>query len=133
MVAARRRGSAWSGVAVGGDDAGEGFALDELLLTASGFAEGGGGEAVDLAQATEGGLVDHGDSVGGEDVTGAADLGEAHADVLGGVVRRERVDGEAAVQAGMQGAIATKGEPVIELGQADEDDGEQGAAVPLVI
>ena len=40
-------------------------ALDEFALAACGLAQGGGGHAVDVAEAAEGGLVDHGDGVGG--------------------------------------------------------------------
>ena len=37
-------------------------------------------------------LVDHGDCVGGKDLAIAGDAAKAHADVLGGVGRRQRVD-----------------------------------------
>jgi hypothetical protein len=37
------------------------------------------------------------------------------------------------MQAGREGTIATKGEAIIEFGQADQDEREEGFAVPLVV
>ena len=54
------------------DDAGDDVALDELLLAARGLAEGGGGEAVDFAETSVGGLVKHGEGVAGEELAIAA-------------------------------------------------------------
>jgi len=77
-------------------------ALDELALAAGGFAECGGGDTVDVAKAAEGSLVDHRDSIGGEDLAVAADGLEAEGDVVGSVVgQRERLRQE--VLAGGQG------------------------------
>src|SRR6266700_6131619 len=78
-------------VGVSVDRAGDSVAFDELALLASGIAEGGAGEAVGVAHAAEGRLVDHGDSVGGEELAVAADASETHADVFGGVSGSERV------------------------------------------
>lgn len=33
----------------------------------------------------------------------------------------------------MEGAIASKSEPVVEIGQTEQDEGEQGATIPGVI
>ena len=50
------------------DDPGDGVAFDELAFSACGFAESGGGEAVGVAHAAEGSLVEHGDGVGRKDL-----------------------------------------------------------------
>src|SRR5262245_30752974 len=115
------------------DDADGDVALDEPALAAGGLAEGCGGEAVEVAHGTSGRLVEEGDGVGGEELAVAAGAAEAHADVLGGVVGRERRDLEAMVQARVQRAIAPQRQPVAQLGEADEDQAEQSAAVPVVV
>lgn len=69
----------------------------------------------------------------GEDLARAASTLEAHAQVLGRVLGRERVDLESMVDARVQRAIATQSEPLAQLGQADEDKREQRAAVPSVV
>ena len=74
-MAARHLSVEESVVAVEGDDAGDGVTFDELALASGGFAEGGGGDSVDVAKGAEGGLVDHGGGVGGEEVAVAAGLG----------------------------------------------------------
>src|SRR5512137_1668970 len=109
------------------DDVGDGVALDELALAASRRSEGGGGDAVDVAQAPEGGLVDHGDSIGGEEVAVAADRLEAEGDVVGGVLGDEGVNGESVVNAGVEAAVAPERHAVIELGEAHQDQREEGA------
>ena len=53
------------------------------------------------------------------------------AEVLGGVVGRERADGEPVVEAREERAIAAEREPIAELGQADQDEREERSAVPL--
>ena len=40
---------------------------------------------------------------------------------------------EAPVDAGVEGAVAAHGEAVLELGETDEDEGEERAAIPLVV
>src|ERR1700729_1196262 len=114
-------------------DAGENVALDELLLLSGGDAEGGGGEAVGVAQGAAGALVEDGECVGREDVLGGADAREASADVVGGVVGQEASEGEAVMDARGEGAISPEPEPVLEVGKSDEDQGEQRLLVPLVI
>ncbi len=57
----------------------------------------------------------------------------AHAEVLGGVVGREREDLEPVVDARVQRAVVPECEALAELGQADEDEREQRAAVPRVV
>ncbi len=88
---------------------------------------------VEVPHAAGGGLVGHGDGVGGEEVAITAGPLEAHADVLGGVLGAERVDVDAPVQARVERAVAAKLEAVAQLGQADQDQRKQGAAVPLVV
>ena len=55
------------------------------------------------------------------------------AEVGGGVCGDEGLDLQAPVDARVERAIAAQGEAVLQLGQADEDEGEQGFAVPLVV
>jgi hypothetical protein len=118
---------------VGGDDAGDGVALDELALLAGGVAKGGVGEAVGVAHGAKGGLVDHGDGVGSEELAVTADASEAHAHVLGGVGWREGVDAKATMETEKERAIASHAKPIEEVGQTDEDEREERATVPLVI
>jgi hypothetical protein len=68
--------------------------------------------------------VEHGDGVGGEELLVAADGGKAHSDVVGGVVGSERLDRQAVGQPRVKRAIATQGQALIELGQANQDQGE---------
>src|SRR5258706_2751681 len=73
------------------------------------------------------------EGVGGEELLLAAGAGEAETEVLGGVGGRERLDTQAGVQARAQGALVAPGEPVLKLGEADEDEGEERLRVPLVV
>jgi hypothetical protein len=79
------------------------------------------------------GLVQQGDGVEREELPVAARQLEAVAQVVGGVVGAHRLQAQAGVEPGEQRLVRTQGEPVLELGQADEDEAEQGAAVPLVV
>ena len=101
---------------VGLDDAGDDVALDEIALLARGLAEGGGGEAVEVAHGAGGGLVEQRGGVGGEELAIAADAAQPHAQVLGGVVGRERGDLEAVVDTRVQRTAAAEREAVAELG-----------------
>ena len=92
-----------------------------------------GGEAVEVAHRAERGLVEQHDGVGGEHLAVAAGAMQAHAQVLGGVVGRERGDLEPVMDARVQRAIAAQREPLAQLGQPDEDEREQRAAVPGVV
>jgi hypothetical protein len=77
-VRAPRRDRRWwspscgSGDLLGVDHAGEDVALDELLFATGGLAEGGGGEAINVAHATSASLVDHREGIGCEEVAVAA-------------------------------------------------------------
>src|SRR3954469_6609915 len=116
--AAGRVGRAESSVTlpgVGLDDANDDVALDELALLACGLAERGGGEAVEVAHGADGGLVEQHGGVGGEDLAGAAGAFEAHAEVLGGVIRGERADFEPVMNTGVQRAIAAEREALAKL------------------
>ena len=53
------------------------------------------------------------------------------AQVVGGVVGRHWLKSQAGVQAREQGLVSTEAQSVLELGQADEDDAEQGAGCPI--
>jgi len=77
--------------------------------------------------------VEHGHRVGGEELAVAADAVQADADVLGGVVGDERVEMETSVKARVEGAIAAQAEAVVELGEADQDEGEECPAIPIVV
>src|ERR1044071_7746994 len=134
--AAGQVGRAGSSVALPGiglDDARDDVALDELALLARGLAERGGGEAVDAAHGTDSSLVEQHGGIGGEDLASAAGALEAHAQILGRVLGRQRADFEAMVDARVQRAIAAQCEPLAKLGQSDEDEREQRAAVPGVV
>ena len=54
-----------------------------------------------------------GEGLGREDLTRAAGVVEAERDIGGGVGVGERADGEAVVEAGIEGAIAAPGEAVL--------------------
>lgn len=127
----RRERSVEAGEGVG--DAGDHIAVDELLLSSSGVAESGGGEAVDLAQRALGQLVQDGESVIGEQVALTAGGAETEADVLGRVGDGGRGEQEAVMDAREQRAMGASGEVGFELGEADEDQREQGFGVPLII
>src|SRR5690606_33510198 len=81
------------------------LAVGRLELTASRSLEGVCGDAVGVAEATAGRLVEHGERVGGEDTLLAAHLLEAIADVLGGVGRGGLAEMEPGVHARPEGAI----------------------------
>ena len=100
---------------VGVDDAGEDVAFDELLLAAGGLAERCGGEAVDVTKRAVGGLVHHGQAVGGEELPLAAGALEAVADVLAGVLGGERLDGEPVGDARVERAVVAQLQPRLEL------------------
>jgi len=102
------------GVAEGAHDE---LAVDRAELAARGELEGVGGDAVDVAQAALGVLVDERDGVGGEDLAVASDVTQAVVEVLGGVAGGGLAEGEAGVDAGPEGAVLGEREP---LGQADE-------------
>jgi hypothetical protein len=74
--------------------------------------------------------VEQADGVGGKQLPIAAGLAEPKAEVLGGVVRDERLDLEAVVDPRVERAIAAQGETVTELGDPDEDEGEERATIP---
>src|SRR5439155_17898248 len=113
----------------GGDD----VALHELSLLRGGFAEGSGGEAVDVPHGAEGGLVTQADGVGGKQLALAADALQTEAEILGSVLGDERLDLEAVMDARVERAVAPQREAVAQFGQADEDEREQRPAVPLVV
>src|SRR5262245_49371833 len=81
------------------DDADGDVTLDEATLAARRLAECGRSEAVEVAHGAGSRFVEERDGVGGEELAVAAGAPQAHADVLGGVVGRERRDLEAVVQA----------------------------------
>ena len=120
----------WAGVA---DDAVYHVAFDELLLPACRFAKRGGGEAVDLPQARAGRLVQSASASAAKISRSAADATEPHADVLGGVVEGHGPDREPAIDAGVEGAVLSQLEAILELGEAHEDQGQQRATVPFVV
>ncbi len=111
-------------------DAREEIALDELALLPGGLAQAPGREPVEITHAAGGGLVEHGDCVVGEDVAVAAGALHPIAQVLGGVLGRERVDVQAPVDARVQGSVPPELELVLQLGRTDEDEGEERLRVP---
>jgi hypothetical protein len=50
--------------------------------------------------------VEHGDGIGGEELLGAADGAETHADIVSGVARGQRLDKQAISEARVERAIA---------------------------
>src|SRR6266508_85343 len=73
-------------------DVREEIALDALALLPGGLAQAFGREPVEITHAAGGGIVEHGDFVVGEDLAVAVGALHPVAQVLGGVLGRERVD-----------------------------------------
>src|SRR5580700_1028538 len=117
----------------GAEDVAQDLALDELVLASRRFAERGGGEPVELAQARAGRLVQRGERLGGEELAIAAGTAQPDPDVLGRVAQRGGSDHEPTVDARIERAVLAQAKAVLELGQADEDQRKQGAAVPRVV
>src|SRR6185437_6081727 len=119
------------------DDLGDGGAggggVDDFLAGGVGGDEGGDGEVVDAPGLPSGGLVDLGDGVVGEQVAVAAGQGQVVADVAGGL------------GGGHAGHLVADGDPLVEGGEhaeldhaaqgglADQDGGERGPAVHVVV
>jgi len=102
-------------------------ALDELLSPPRGFLESRGGQAVDVAVRAGRSLVQHGHRVCTEELALAASALQPHAQVLGRVLGCERLDAQPRMQPRVQAAVVPPAEPVLELGQPDEDEREQRA------
>jgi len=109
------------------------FAVDELALEAGGVAQAQQGEAVEFAMGALAGLVEKRDGVTREQLAVAAGQAQAVAQVLGGVVESDWGDVHARVQARQERLVEAGGQAGLKLGEADEDDGEQGPAVPVVV
>jgi len=77
--------------------------------------------------------VEEDGGVGRKDLAGAACALQAQAQILGGVVGGQRGDFEAVVEARVQRAIVTEGEPLAKLRETDEDEREERATVPCVV
>lgn len=60
-------------------------------------------------------------------------MAEAEAEILGGVGGGEGLDLEAVMEARVEGAITAQGETIAKLGEDDEDEREERAAVPVVV
>ena len=118
---------------VDGEDLGDDWAVDEAAFYCGGEAEGVGGEAVEVAHGALGGLVQESECVGVEEVAVAAGAMEAEAEVFCGVAGKEGLDAEAGVEAGVERAVLAEGESVGELGESDEDQGQEGLGVPFVV
>jgi len=78
-----------------------------------------GGDAVDVAQAPVGFLVDEGDGVGREERAVGAGAFESVRRVLGGVAEGGLAEREPGVDAGPEGAILGEGEALPGLGEPD--------------
>src|SRR6516225_8179800 len=116
-----------------GDGGSGGGLVDEVLAGAGGGDEGGEADVVDGPGLAAGGLVDLGDGVVGEQVGGAAGGFEVVADVAGGLVAGHALhlvsDGDPLVEGGQDAEL-----DVVPQGRlADQDGGERGAAVHLVV
>src|SRR5580692_8763053 len=95
------------------DEAVDGVALDGLALAAGSGPQACSRDAIDVAEAATGRLVEHGDRFGREDLAVAADLEQPCSDVVGRVLRTQRVDGEPPVQTRVQRAIAAETQAVL--------------------
>jgi putative transposase len=115
------------------DDAGQELALNEAFLAAGRFVQAAGGDTVQLAHAAHRCLVQQGHGVGCEYL--ALDTGVLHAvaQVLRGVLGRERVDVQSDVEPRVQRPIPAHAEQVFQLGQAHEHEGKERLRVPLVV
>src|SRR6185437_512341 len=116
-----------------GRDADDGVAIDDLLLAACGVLHGCGGDAVGVSEGAFGVLVDLRNGVDREEVSLGSCEAEAIGEILAGVGKAGLVEREAVVDPRIQGAIATQGEAVSQLGQADKHERQEGAAVPVVV
>jgi len=106
--------------------------VDSLVLSASGALEGVGGDPVDVAEATVAGLVEQGDGVAVEEDLVAADKRKTVCEILSGVIGLGLAEREPRADARVERAVDTQLHALVELGQSDEDDGQQRARVPLV-
>ena len=79
------------------------------------------------------GLVEHGEGVGREDLAVGAGAAEAELHILGGVVDDHGPDGEPALDSRIERAVLAQLESVLEVGEAHEDERQEGSAVPFVI
>ena len=78
-------------------------------------------------------LVEQALGIVGEEVALTSGELEAESEVVRGVVGGERGDDESARDAGVEGAMSSKGESVDEIGESDEEEREKRSAIPLVI
>lgn len=100
-------------------------AVDDAELPAAAEFEGVGGNAVDIAEAAVGLLVDESEGIGGEDLALGSGSFQAVSDVLGGVTGRGLAEREAGVDSGPEGAVLGETKALPGLGQPDEDEREQ--------
>ncbi len=77
--------------------------------------------------------MEGGEGVIGEERALGAGGGEAEPDVFGGVFEGGRGEEKAMVNAGEEGAVSAASEAGFELGESDEDEGQERFGVPLVI
>ena len=90
-------------------------------------------DAIEVTQMATAGFVQIGERVGGEDVSLASSALHAVGDVLGGVADGGFSERESGVDAGPKGVVFVQGESLAQLWEADEDEGEQSARIPLVV
>ncbi len=109
------------------------LAVDGLEFSSSGAAESFTGDTVDVAQATVGGLVEHGDGVGGKGRGLSANALEPVGDVFAGICWNGVAELDPGMDARPEGAILAQLEAVVHFGQTDEEDAEQGQAIPFVV
>src|SRR5512145_461714 len=128
---------AWScrsvhGALLGGDGC-DHAAVDLTELALGAGLEGGGGDPIDVAELAVGGFVEQGDGVGGEYLTGGTGAAEAMLEVLGGVRGAALGQLGTGVDAGPEGAVLAELQSGAGVRETDEDDGQEGAGVPLVV
>ena len=104
-----------------------------LILRRAALLSAAVANAIDIAEATASGFVEHGQSVGEERRPCRTGLLRTMLDVLDGVRRFRLAETEAAVDPRPQRAILGQRESAPELGQSDEDQREQRFRVPLVV
>jgi hypothetical protein len=120
-------------VGVALDDVENEVPVDELELSAGGEAESVGGEAVEVAQAAEGRLVEHREGVRRDDGAGGPGGLKPVFDVLYGILGLGFAEAESAVDARPQRAVLAQGQALPELGESDEDQRQQRLRIPLVV
>ena len=115
------------------DDALEVVLVEDLLVLGSAEEEGTATEVVDLASDALGVVVDAGEEAVAEELALAAGDAEMVLDVAGGLLQVEGFEVEADGDALVEGLVGSEAELVGQVGLAEEDEGDQGSGIHLVV